>query len=233
MALSVSVIIPYRDEGGHFKRIAEWTEARWRAIYPEWEIVVADCPADEDFRRGKARNIGAARATGRALLFVDADCVPERIWANFGVDALADHEVCVPFRSRHRLTAEESETILRAGPEDDLLCAPIAPDDRRDNGIPCGGFLMAIRRDAFALCGGYDPRITGWGHEDDIFARVVETLLTTRKQGFYSALHLWHPPCAMGTLVNRANNGRYYNQYRAASGRPQQMLEVIKQWQTQ
>jgi hypothetical protein len=231
MAISVSVIMPYRDEGGHFKRIAKWTEARWRALYPEWEIIVADCPANEDFRRGKARNIGAARATGRVLIFADIDCVPERAWANFGADAVQTVQICKPYRNRWRLTAKESEAIMATAPDDDLLCATEVPLERRDNVIPWGGFLMAIRRDAFDLCGGYDPRIIGYGYEDDCFGIAAQTLLTTRKQGFYSALHLWHPLCGQ---VNGSGlpNRKIFEQYQAAEGRPEQMLEVIKQWQT-
>jgi hypothetical protein len=223
--------MPYRDEGGHFKRIAKWTEARWRALYPEWEIIVADCPANEDFRRGKARNIGAARASGKYLLFVDVDCVPERIWANFGVDALRDAQACKPYKNRWRLTEDESRTVMATAPGDDLLCVPAVPIERCDSAIPWGGFVLAIRRDAFDLCVGYDPRIVGWGFEDDCFGIAVRTLLTTRKQGFYSALHLWHPPCGQVTGSGHPN-GKICEQYRAAEGKPERMLEVIKQWQT-
>lgn len=134
---------------------------------------------------GRARNLGATKAVGDVLMFLDADCIPS---PNYLEEHLDRHRrasnVVVTASRRHvddqvsRDDVESFDELLRSTGVDDP--SGIEPDDwratvfRRSRDLTIGsmGFrgvlsgLMSIRRDRFDAVGGFDHRFDRWGGED-------------------------------------------------------------------
>jgi GT2 family glycosyltransferase len=153
---SVSVVIPARDAAA---TIGD-TLAALAEQQPDEVIVVDDGSRDATMALaeaspvvthvirgagegpGAARNAGAAAATGEALAFLDADCVPQRGWLRAGLRAL-----------------EEADLVQ--GPTTPPPAAPRGPFDRTLWVVePWGLFETAnlfVRRELFERLGGFEP----------------------------------------------------------------------------
>jgi GT2 family glycosyltransferase len=153
---SVSVVIPARDAAA---TIGD-TLAALAEQQPDEVIVVDDGSRDATMALaeaspvvthvirgagegpGAARNAGAAAATGEALAFLDADCVPQRGWLRAGLRAL-----------------EEADLVQ--GPTTPPPEAPRGPFDRTLWVVePWGLFETAnlfVRRELFERLGGFEP----------------------------------------------------------------------------
>src|SRR4051794_3600058 len=80
---AISVLVPYRPDGGYRDRNWEWNERRWRALFPSCELVVeaddgGSSPAE--FNHPRALNRAAARASGDFFVVADVDIVPDPAW---------------------------------------------------------------------------------------------------------------------------------------------------------
>jgi hypothetical protein len=102
--VEVSVVIPCR---GHAASLPPLLDALTRQNTPwPFEVLVVDAEPDDEVRTvasecgavvvrgapgllpGEARDLGAARARGRMLAFIDADCVPDHGWLAAAVATL-------------------------------------------------------------------------------------------------------------------------------------------------
>lgn len=135
--------------------------------------------ADEGFRAGAARNLGAAAATGDVLCFLDADTTPEPGYLTLmaRLPALAPEAVVVGRRRHARLAGLPVDApVERAGPAAelpeprwlrdayretrDLLDA----DDRAYRYVI--GAAFACSRWFFERLGGFDEQFRAYGGED-------------------------------------------------------------------
>lgn len=189
--MKVSVVIPYRSDGGHRDLLWRWVLRRWFHFFPEIEIMVSDDVAQgERLNTGQARNLAAAAATGDILIFADADgtFAPKPLQraiekvAETGDWMIAEHFI--------HLTKEYTRSLLDKNPGIRLPRRP--PCEDRVKRATTGGILV-IRADVFREFG-YDERWPGWGPDDFALAATLETLY---RPGLYykggKVYHLWHP----------------------------------------
>jgi glycosyltransferase involved in cell wall biosynthesis len=167
-----SVIVPARDAAATLPRTLAGVAAQ--ALDGEFEtIVVDDASSDatatiaeaagarvirhaEPLGPGRARNAGAAAASGDALAFVDADCVPAPGWLAAGLEALEGAGL-----AQGRVEPDPEATL---GPFDRTLWVT------RATGLYESANLF-VRRDVFERLGGFDDgllELTGEHFGEDV-----------------------------------------------------------------
>lgn len=231
--MKVSVLVPWRDTGCEYRRAAfAYTSARWAALFPEFEVVVADS-GHEPFNRGASRNRAAERATGDTFLVFDADTVvPERqVWEGVFGSVVQDRRTWFVLYGPidyHNLTEHATDEVYAAGVTAELR-RPVEGEWEHKLKSTAGALLLP--RSAWNEVGGYDEQgfAAGWGWEDTAFCDAVDTLWCphSRVDGF--ALALWHPrgDADFGGLGEAANRARYEHYRRARRQGPRAMRALV------
>jgi GT2 family glycosyltransferase len=170
---------------------------------------------DTGFTASRARNLGARVASGKRLIFIDGDCVPNarfvamhralerpgefvngsRVLLNFALTQKAEQGAV------DLLAASFGQWLAwrRSGAVNKLLhlfpwlaCPGRVDKHFRWKAIRSCNF--AVWRDDFVVVNGFDESFEGWGHEDaDLVLRLHNAGLT-RRNGFLATevFHLWH-----------------------------------------
>jgi GT2 family glycosyltransferase len=197
----ISVVVPSHNEGSNLR---DTVHALLATLPPSSEVIVVDDASDDgsaDFlmtggyggvrllrspeRLGapQARNAGAGACSADVIVFSDAHVTPPMGWAAVllsvlarpGVGAVAP-VISVAGRPQARgygLTWTDAALRVSWLPSLGPVCYPVPM-------LP-GGF-MAVRREAFEECGGFDPGLVRWGSEDqeislNLWGRGYECLL--------------------------------------------------------
>lgn len=201
----VSVVVPYFENQRGLDRLLA-ALARQDMSAHDMEVVVADdgsatppaIPATSfacsvvrqenlGFRAGAARNLGARAASGRVLVFLDGDMIPEPGFLTAllaGRDAADDGHGALAVGSRHHaeLSGLEIQDVLRWVAGEDVPGAWRLQDpawladgyartaNLREAGVEdfrlVISALLAVDRELFERCGGFDESLVGYGGED-------------------------------------------------------------------
>jgi hypothetical protein len=185
----LSVLVPYRPDGG-------WRDKAWAAIEPAWRelgvelVVESPGPGRNpgDFNHPRAINRARDRATRPLLCVADADTGFDREWPALAAAALADHPWVLPAEYWQMSQAQtRAARVGRLPAKDAQLDA-----DWVGVGVSWSG-LVFVTADAFDLVEGYDERWEWWGSDDAAFAITMGTLVAPAHRLMGRALHFWHP----------------------------------------
>ncbi len=143
------------------------------------------CQADEGFRAGAARNLGAAATTGEVLCFLDADTVPEPGYVSAVVRAVEAGADLVVGRRRHGDLSQTTPQQLRSwlGGGRDSGWAPEVFEEPawlsdaydRTDGLRSAGddayrfvisAVLSTTRELFDAVGGFEEAFSAYGGED-------------------------------------------------------------------
>ncbi|MDG4792013.1 NTP transferase domain-containing protein [Micromonospora sp. WMMD1102] len=214
----VSVLVPYRGDGGSRDAAWAWVSRRWQAVYPNWELVVGVCP-DGPWRKGAAIRDAASRAAGDVLVVADADCwcdgVAEAVQAAYDGAGWA-----IPHHNVHRLTESATARILAGG---ELH----GNTTRRPYRGFAGGGMFALRRETLAKVP-VDPRFATWGQEDEAAALALGCLAGQPYRGVAPLWHLYHDPAPR--LTNYAGSHEsleLLKRYKQAARSPKAMRALL------
>lgn len=173
----VSVIVPVYNEERHIKQCIESLLSQTLPV----EIIVVDDGSTDNsvalisllahkgsvvllrqkhFGAGSARNVGASRARGNILVFVDADMTFDKSFVENLVKPIISGEAIGTFSKDEYLSNTESSLAacwnLDRGLPADRMHPANYPDRQQ--------VFRAIQKDEFIRCGGFNPR---GGYSDD------------------------------------------------------------------
>lgn len=206
----VSVIIPFRPDGGHRDRSLQWVVDRLTAEHPDWQIVIEEDHGTGPFNRAALLRTGVARSFGDIIVAHDAD-----VWCPSLPVAVAQvrqgAKWALPHTKVHRLTETETDTVWAGDePSVDMACSE-APYP----GVKTGGAVVIDRATFHNI--GPDPRFSGWGGEDDAWGHALTVLAGTPPRAKTPLFHLWHPPQPrINRRVGNLENDALQRAYRAA-----------------
>lgn len=226
--MTVSILVPFRPDGGLRDLVWSWLRRRYTMLLPEAEIVTADDPG-EHFSRAASFNLAAAEAQGDILLMVDADAVVSAEQLEGAIAQADDSAGMVLAYCRYLYLTERASHEIMAGPVD-RGPRPIPEHEWEQWGSVSS--VVAVSRKTWDVVGGFDPRFRGWGFEDNAFFYACQTLVAPHRRVEGDVLHLWHPPSpgldpSVETYqANHALNERYG----AACDDPDAMREVLGEW---
>lgn len=232
----LSFLVPWRDDDGTRTPVKEWVLARWRAFYPDAEIIEATDDGQVPFSKSMAVNAAAAQASGDVLGILDADTWvdPSYVAKALAMIASGRAKWVMPVRQAYRLTERFTRRLLASDPASELPRVHYLGGQQVEVVTGAVGFLHLLPRAAFDAVHGMDPRFRGWGGEDSCFIGAVDTLWGrhTRLEG--TAYHLWHPrPRVGGKRVwpgQVERNSVLMRRYHAAKGSPQLMRALVDEY---
>lgn len=200
--------------------VAEWAKKARYPLQHAWQ-------EDKGFRAGLVRNLGASKATGELLLFIDGDCLTlprfvesharqaERGWYATGRRAQVREKVTqrllekrlTPYTlPRWRLFLESPYWLqtryaqLLTLPVDNIRRTSHVDDVRKAES--CN---LAVWRDDFVSVGGFDESFEGFGCEDvDLCLRLLRKGLRRKSlEHLEPVLHLFHRRRSVVTETRR------------------------------
>lgn len=202
--MSVTVVIPWRDQGIRERQEALEKVKRWyRAFFGHFvQTITAD--SDGPWSLARARNIGVLMAKSDVVIISDADVVPEFGPLCEAIGAcLSSGYVHLPY------------TTYRNG-------------DFQWNGS-VGGIYVTTPGTWNAL-GGQDDRFTGWGGEDHAFVYAHQTLLGApmpRHEGVLTHFPHPSPPEKSVDHLNYQKMAALLERYANANGDIATMKNII------
>lgn len=219
----LSVLIPYREDGGRRDQIFEWILDRYAALMPDADICIGMDRKNHEFNRSAARNDAFEQADRRFLLIADADTIPEPDAITEGIQMILNGAPWViPYGTYYNLSEEKSNEILRSEPES----AIVFEDKDCEHIINSTAGMLLMERSVFAWMGGYDERFIGWGYEDNAFQVALDTLLGPHQRVESGrAIHLWHPAPETNRFKQPMiqHNRELYMHYMKQRGKPDRM----------
>lgn len=229
--MTAAVLIPAGVAADEWRaRALDFVLAWWARHFPRLPVHLGDVSGEWSKGAAIADALERAGPGADVLILADADSFlfrPADVTAALEL-ADAGEPWIVPHRLVYRLRDRET-TRLHDHPE---LEPRLGWTHRPPYEGPAGGGMTIIRREAFELVHGIDPRYLGWGGEDVSFGWALETLAGPVHRLDAALVHLWHPHPAP-TMRGSPESEELVARYKAARGVPRRMLAVIAgaEWQ--
>lgn len=188
----VSVLVPWRPDGGHRDAAWQHLRARWEREHPGWQIVEGRAP-DGPWCKAAAVADALDRSAGQVLVIADADVWTSGVQA--AVDAVeAGAPFAIPHWHVHRLTQTATATVLAGHPVEGAIgTSAWRRLERQPYPGYVGGGITVLSRGLYDQVP-LDPRFTGWGQEDECWAKALTVITGPPWRGQADLWHLWHPP---------------------------------------
>lgn len=219
--MTVQVIIPFAGDCPHRLTNLRWMVERYGADYP---VTVAEGDSAA-WSKGAAVDPVVQASDADVLVIADADCVVRKNDLRWAISEARRHGWASPHSRVYRLDEDTSARFRAAG----RLPAEVVLDRKPTNAVPAGG-VVVMRRDAYDLVGGFDPRFIGWGGEDSALSLMLGRLVYPfAHEGDERPMwHLWHPPAATWNRPNSATRelARAYRRAARAQQLPAMAEEV-------
>jgi glycosyltransferase involved in cell wall biosynthesis len=220
---NVSVLIPYKPDGGPRDEAFKWVKDFYKIALPGAEICVGTTN-DPLFNRSKAINLAAKQAKGDVFIIIDGDIIFDPAIIEDSLRHIDNHSYVFPFKYVKNIAKETTSRLLAANPtwplNEEILNYDLSTRGRL-------GKVNIIKRENFEFVGGFDERFQGWGGEDIAFNCAVTTLCGRAKRLKHAVYHLWHPSMNFRKNPNGQKNIKHKRKYQAAKGNKEEMWKLV------
>lgn len=238
MTAAVSVVIPWRDDHGHRRRVWDRLVAPWwQARHPDWQLVVGVHEGPGPWCKAAAVADGLNRADGTVLVLADADVLPVGVGDLAGLVASGATPWGQPHRRVVRLTAYGTARYAATGelPIRDIPPPPRTPPSglelvEENHRATIGGGCVVLTRNLYDLTP-LDPRFLGWGAEDSSWGKALTVVAGPPWRPGEHLWHLWHPAQArLSRSVGSVEGDALWRRYQTCTT-PEAMLALIAEGQ--
>lgn len=202
---NVSILIPFKPDGGQRDAIFKWVKKFYENKFPGVEL----CIADFETTKSQGVNKAAKLATKDIFVIADADIIFNPKIIIDAVKLLEKHPWVIPFQKVQYLNEQNTKNILLS--ESDW--PPKALREASEYELVTVGGINVLPREFFLGVGGFDERFIAWGGEDDAFEIAVSTLFGDYARIDCNIYHLWHPAKREYDNPNYASNFELYKKY--------------------
>lgn len=223
----VSVVIPFKADGGQRDTIFQWVAAWWRAALPAAELIIEQS-LDEPFCLAASRNRGAARAAGDVIVIADADMVCELGALLEAIAAVRRHGGwALPYDVLELLDEATTAAVLAAPAQPH---APLPTEGVSERNLTSVSGVVVVPRAGWATVHGQDERFLGWGYEDVAFQHALNTLWGPLRRVPARLVHLEHPRSLATTFEQplAVRSRRVLAQYVEAVGDARRMRRLVE-----
>lgn len=229
-----TVLVPFNPQGCEWRDKAfRWVRDWWGEHFPQFQLVVGGC--EGEWSKGAALADAYQWAGSGPLILADADLfVPPSAIVAAVSRVNAGEPWVAPHKWVYRLGDEETRRVYAGY----LPRKKRMEGDRKTYVGPLGGGITVLSHETWLTVGGVDPLFYGWGGEDLCFGWALMTLCPHPLSGDYRVgadlFHLYHPRAnPRGTLHKPRGSDESEERlarYRKATGRPDDMRELIAEW---
>lgn len=216
--MKVSVIVPYRPDGGPRDDNWEFLRSKWERLAPNWEVVTGCCETLE-WVKAEAVADALTRARGDIIVMADAD-----VWCEGIFRAVREVKNGVPWAiphlTVHRLTERATRAVRNSDPID------LEFEEHPYEGV-VGGGMFVMNREAYEQAP-LDRRFRGWGQEDSAAGLAWTTLYGLPWRGIDPLWHLWHPPMKRDSrVIGSPESLGLWQEYRRANNNRRAMKQLV------
>jgi len=224
----VSIIIPYKPDGGYRDLNFSWLKKRYARLMPEAELCV-DISDSEPFSRSNSVNNAVKLATRDIFIITDADILFDPADIENAVEMLSQDVWVAPFTDRIEIGEKDTADLLNKCPCENIKSLEFSDYKVTQPGV---GSICIVPRKYFDMVKGFDGRFRGWGGEDCAFEMSLTTLCGPRFQPPGSKIwHLYHPQSLSSTYQSPYYPANYalYERYLGANGNADLMKRLIEE----
>jgi hypothetical protein len=189
--VSISILVPFRSDGGERDRIWAWMRQRWTHAFPDAQIVVSDDggKTGEPFNEGRAWNLCLEQAIGDTIVVTESEVAFNHRPVADAIKLSQYGQWFIPLRY-YQLNPRHTMNLLSVDTPKVEISQPAAPDRlfHRTSLSP----IWVLPRVALDTIVGFDERWQGWGWIDKATVAALDTLYRPHERFPGSVFHLHH-----------------------------------------
>ena len=230
--MNLSVIIPYRADGGVRTRQLEFQLRRFKQMDSSIEVIVSEDKlkggAWIDFNKSKLLNQGVERATKDNILILDVDVILNKSDIEKALELVNGKSIVLPYNKINFMSKSDSDRVLNCKPKLDYPYENLHGLVAIKKELDTNGTYF-VTKENYWKAFGHEERYVGWGGEDGSFISACVTLIDKPYIRLDThAIHLWHEKTKLVRQI-QGEKRELYTRYLNARYNKEEMLSIIKE----
>ena len=230
--MNLSVIIPYRADGGVRTRQLEFQLRRFKQMDSSIEVIVSEDKSKSgawiDFNKSRLLNEGVSRATKDNILILDVDVVLNKSDIEKALELVNEKSIVLPYTKINFMNKTDSDKVLKCKPKLDYPYESLHGLIATKKELDTNGTYF-VTKENYWKAFGHEELYVGWGGEDGSFISACVTLIDKPYVRLEAhAIHLWHEKTKIVRQI-KGDKRELYTRYLKARYNKEEMLSIIKE----